>query len=75
MSQFDVYENPQAETHQVIPYLLDVQADLLGSLATCVVVPLSGLRPRIKSSNILIRSSALGIPPYYVHGRVGRDFG
>ena len=40
MSQFDVYENPQAETHQVIPYLLDVQADLLDSLATRVVIPL-----------------------------------
>jgi toxin CcdB len=40
MSQFDVYENPQAETHQVVPYLLDVQADLLDSLATRVVVPL-----------------------------------
>jgi toxin CcdB len=40
MSQFDVYENPKAETNRVVPYLLDVQANLLDSLATRVVVPL-----------------------------------
>lgn len=40
MPQFDVYENPNTETNQEIPYLLDVQADLLDTLATRVVVPL-----------------------------------
>lgn len=40
MAQFDVYENPNSETNQEIPYLLDVQADLLDTLATRVVVPL-----------------------------------
>lgn len=40
MAQFDVYLNPNAETRRVIPYLLDVQADLLDRLATRVVVPL-----------------------------------
>lgn len=40
MAQFDVYLNPNADTHHVIPYLLDVQADLLDTLATRVVVPL-----------------------------------
>ena len=45
MSQFDVYENPKTETNQVIPYLLDVQADLLDNLATRVVVPLSIVAP------------------------------
>ena len=40
MSQFDVYENPNPETNQAIPYLLDVQADLLDALVTRVVVPL-----------------------------------
>ena len=32
MGQFDVYENPNVETNQAVPYLLDVQADLLASL-------------------------------------------
>ena len=40
MGQFDVHLNPNAGTLQAIPYLLDVQADLLDTLATCVVVPL-----------------------------------
>jgi toxin CcdB len=40
MAQFDVYENPNEETNQTVPYLLDVQADLLDTLATRVVVPL-----------------------------------
>ena len=40
MAQFDVYLNPNADTCATIPYLLDVQADLLDSLATRVVVPL-----------------------------------
>ena len=40
MSQFDIYPNPNPETRQAIPYLLDVQADMLGVLATRVVIPL-----------------------------------
>lgn len=40
MSQFDVYENLNEETRQAVPYLLDIQADLLSPLATRVVVPL-----------------------------------
>ncbi|MDP1559638.1 MAG: CcdB family protein [Nitrosomonas sp.] len=40
MAQFDVYLNPNADTHSVVPYLLDVQNDLLDTLATRVVAPL-----------------------------------
>jgi toxin CcdB len=40
MAQFDVFENPNPETNLAIPYLLDVQADLLDDLLTRVVVPL-----------------------------------
>ena len=40
MAQFDVYENPNEETSQTVPYLLDLQADLLDNLATRVVAPL-----------------------------------
>jgi len=40
MAQFDVYINPNPVTRKLVPYLLDVQADLLDSLATRVVVPL-----------------------------------
>ncbi|MBI5919956.1 MAG: CcdB family protein [Nitrosomonadales bacterium] len=40
MAQFDVYLNANPETRAAVPYLLDVQANLLDSLATRVVVPL-----------------------------------
>ena len=40
MAQFDVYQNPNRDTNDVIPFLLDVQAELLDRLATRVVVPL-----------------------------------
>lgn len=40
MPQFDVHRNPNAASKAAIPYLLDVQSDLLSGLATRVVVPL-----------------------------------
>lgn len=40
MAQYDVFRNTNPETSVLIPYLLDVQADLLGGLATRLVVPL-----------------------------------
>lgn len=40
MAQFDVYDNPNEHTKRNVPYLLDLQADLLNSLATRVVAPL-----------------------------------
>ncbi len=40
MAQFDIYENQNPETKELIPYLLDVQTDLLDDLTTRVVVPL-----------------------------------
>ena len=40
MAQFDVYKNPNPKTNQTIPYLLDIQNDILNNLSTRVVVPL-----------------------------------
>ena len=47
MAQFDVYRNPNPASRTRIPFLLDVQSDLLDSLATRVVVPLC--RPEVLS--------------------------
>ncbi len=41
MPQFMVYRNRNPQTHSSIPYLLDVQNDLLSDLDTRLVVPLS----------------------------------
>jgi len=40
MPQFAVYKNRNAATRARFPFLLDIQSDLLGPLATRVVVPL-----------------------------------
>ena len=40
MPQFAVHRNPNAATHTAIPFLLDVQSELLETLNTRVVVPL-----------------------------------
>lgn len=41
MAQFDVYENRNTKTRPLIPFLLEVQSDLLAGLATTVVIPMS----------------------------------
>jgi len=41
MAQFDVFRNSDPSSKRSLPFLLDVQSDLLESLATRVVVPLS----------------------------------
>ena len=63
MAQFDVYENLNPDTCPTVPFLLDVQAEVLESLATRVVVP-------------LIRVSFMGTParhlnPEFEIGNVG----
>jgi toxin CcdB len=40
MAQFDVYENLNPRTNEEIPFLLDIQNDILKNLQTRVVVPL-----------------------------------
>ncbi len=75
MAQFDVYLNPNAATRKSIPYLLDVQADLLDTLATRVVVPLilaeemglaaKHLNPQFKIKGVAVVMSAAelaGVP-------------
>ena len=53
MAQFDVYVNQNPATKVTIPYLLDVQADLLSNLATRVVVPLIAASAMDKSAKHL----------------------
>ncbi|MES2942160.1 MAG: CcdB family protein [Pseudomonadota bacterium] len=41
MAQFDIYVNPQPASRQFVPYVLDIQSDLIDKLATRLVMPLS----------------------------------
>lgn len=40
MARFDIHENPNRRSRERVPYLLDVQADMLADLVTRLVVPL-----------------------------------
>lgn len=40
MAQFDIYINNNPDSAVEFPYLLDIQADILSSLETRVVIPL-----------------------------------
>jgi len=40
MAQFDVHRNPNPGSNESVPFLLDIQNDVLSDLATRVVVPL-----------------------------------
>ena len=63
MAQFDVYRNPNPATRSRIPFLLDVQAELLDSLATRVVVPLC--RPDVLGGKAAERLN----PEFEIEGR------
>jgi toxin CcdB len=40
MAQFSVYRNPNPDSRDTAPYLVDIQHDLLSNLGTRVVIPL-----------------------------------
>jgi toxin CcdB len=63
MAQFDVYRNSNSATRARVPYLLDVQSDLLDPLATRIVVPLC--RPEVLSGKPAERLN----PAFEVEGR------
>jgi toxin CcdB len=39
MAQFDIFHNNNPQSAAEFPYLLDIQADILSSLETRVVIP------------------------------------
>lgn len=63
MAQFDVYRNPNPASRTRIPYLLDVQSELLDSIATRVVVPLC--KPEVLSGKAAERLN----PAFQIEGR------
>lgn len=40
MAQLDVYPNPDRETVTIIPYILEIQSNLLDTLPSVAVIPL-----------------------------------
>lgn len=87
--QFDVYQNENAATRERFPYLLDVQADLLESLKSRMVVPLApqsdfadkslrGLMPVLEirgKSYAAILPQMASAPSHFLKTRVGSAAG
>lgn len=63
MAQFDVHANEDPATRARMPYLVDVQADLLGDLASRVVVPL------VRAEDAVLRPLARLTPVFELEGR------
>ena len=61
MAQFDVHRNPNPETNGEVPYLVNLQSELLDPLATRVVAPL------VKQSSMPKPARILN-PVFEVHG-------
>ena len=64
MAQFDVYKNTNTRTNKDIPFLLDIQNDILKDLSTRVVVPLvlnmqaaKNLNPQFEINNLTLTMS------------------
>lgn len=80
MAQFDIYLNPNAATSKAIPYLLDVQNDLLDRLATRVVVPLvlveeMGAAARVLNPKFVIEGVAVVMSTAELAGVNNRSLG
>lgn len=84
MAQFDVHRNPNPRTRNQVPFVVDIQNDLLDTLATRVVVPmvraslvgrpLKDLNPtfEIEGIDVVLSTPELaGVPRSAIGDRVG----
>ena len=80
MAQFDVYENTNEKTKDYVPYLLDIQNDILKNLSSRVVIPLvvskeaiNFLNPKfvINEIDVILSTAELAsIPCEYIGSKV-----
>jgi toxin CcdB len=62
MARYDVYRNPSTHSNTT-PFLLNVQADLLENLDTCIVIPF-----RLRESFAAVRLPEDLIPEFLIDG-------
>jgi toxin CcdB len=74
MAQYDVYPNPSPRSRDEIPYVVDVQSDLLADLRTRLVMPLAvtGAQlpqaPRRLSPTFVVEGRLLAALPHLAGG-------
>ena len=81
MSQFDVYRNPSAAARAVIPYVVNIQSDLLDSLPTRLTIPLgassahANLGPKTLCPLVKFGDEELGVLAHLAVAFRTRDLG
>jgi len=83
MAQFDVHRNPAGQGRENIPYVVDIQSDLLSNLPTRLIAPLirasafgtpvGGLHPRfvVEDNAVIMLTTEIGVlPPRALGGTV-----
>lgn len=74
MAQYDIHPNPSARSRDEVPYLVDVQSNLLADLRTRLVVPLSrtgaslSQAPRRLSPTFSVQGQLLALQPHLAAG-------
>lgn len=81
MPQFDVYRNPSAASREAVPFVVDIQSDLLGQLATRLTIPLGragaspGWAPRSLCPVLSFEGEKLQLLPHLAAAFRTRDLG
>jgi toxin CcdB len=74
MAQYDVYPNPSPRSRDEVPFLVDVQSDLLADLRTRLVMPLARTganltqAPRRLSPTFVVDGELLAVLPHLAAG-------
>ena len=74
MAQYDVYANPSAASRERVPYVVDIQSDLLADLRTRLVMPLTRVgvdlrqTPRRLAPVLLVEGERLAAQPQLASG-------
>jgi len=81
VAQYDVYRNPSAASREGIPYVVDVQSDLLSGLQTRLMMPLAkpefvpSKGPRSLCPEVQVKGERLRVLPYLAAAFRPRDLG
>ncbi len=78
VAQYDVYTNPNARSRDQVPFVVDVQSDLLSAMRTRLVMPLTRVAvdlpytPRRMAPKFTVRGEHLALAPQATAGMDAR---
>ena len=78
MAQYDVYANPNPRSREQVPFVVDIQSDLLSAMRTRLVMPLTRVAvdvpfsPRLLSPQLTVDGERLALAPQATAGMDAR---